>query len=191
MIKKILRNNTTWSLGANGAVALLGFINLALIAHGFSRDDAGKWFMLVTLYTLLEMLRSGWVQTPFVRYYIIADNDIERAKLTGAALQLMLFFTLIISIVVFSVFYFIKIDNSAFALAKKFTVLWLVASLPYQLLQWQLHARGLFKKLSTIKMIFPVAFSTLLLLQLWLKLKIETAVLLYALLQLSAGLIGI
>lgn len=190
MIKKILRNNTTWSLGANGAIALLGFVNLALIAHGFSRDDTGKWFMLVTLYTLLEMLRSGWVQTPFVRYYIIAEDDIQRARLTGGALQLMLFFTLIISVVVLFVFYFIRIDNSAFALAKKFTVLWLVASLPYQLLQWQLQARGLFKKLSAIKMIFPVAFSILLLLQLRFELKIETMVLLYALLQFIAGFLG-
>ena len=191
MIRKILRNNTTWTLVSNGMIALLGFINLAFIAHQFSKEDAGKWFMLLTVYTLLEMLRSGWVQTPFVRYFIMAPDDTGRAKLTGAAWQLLSLFTLIIIVVVFSAFYFIKADNTAFSLAKRFTVLWLCASMPYQLLQWQLQARGLFKKLSAIKIIFPVAFSVLLLFQLKFKFGIETVVVLYALIQLLAGLIGV
>ncbi|WP_184549237.1 oligosaccharide flippase family protein [Mucilaginibacter sp. FT3.2] len=191
MIKKILRSNTSWSLISNGITALLGFLNLGLIAHQFSKEDAGKWFMLLTVYTLFELLRSGWVQTPFVRYYVVASGKEDQAKLTGASWQLLLMFTLIITLVLFCVFTFIKIDNTAFSLAKKFAVLWLFSALPYQLLQWQLQARSLFKKLSLIRMLFPIAFTVLLLVQLKMHFAIETVVLLYALLQFLAGFVGV
>ncbi|BAU54892.1 oligosaccharide flippase family protein [Mucilaginibacter gotjawali] len=190
MIKKLLFSNTSWSLISNGATALLGFLNLALIAHHFSKSGAGQWFMLLTVYTLLEMFRSGWVQTPFVRYFVVAENDEERAKLTGASWQLLLGFTSIMSLFLL-VFYFLNIDNSAFFLAKKYTILWLFSALPYQLLQWQLQARSLFKKLSIARIIFPVTFTVLLILQSKYKLSIETTVLFYALLQFLAGIFGL
>jgi O-antigen/teichoic acid export membrane protein len=170
MLRKLLFSNTSWSLVSNGATALLGFLNLALIAHQYSKPDAGQWFMLLTVYTLFEMLRSGWVQTPFVRYFVVATGVIA---------------------LVLSVFYFIKIDNSAFFLAKKFTILFLFSALPYQLLQWQLQARSLFKKLSVIRIVFPITFTILLLFQSKFKLPIESVVLIYALLQFLAGIVGI
>jgi O-antigen/teichoic acid export membrane protein len=191
VIKKILRSNTSWSLGANGITAFLGFLNLGLIAHQFSKDDAGKWFMLLTIYTLLEMFRSGWIQTPFVRYYVVAKDDQERKRFTGASWQLLLGFTIIIAVVLFVIFSFVPIASGAFSLAKRFTILWLFAALPYQLLQWQLQARSQFKKLSIIKIIFPVTFSVLLLLETKYHFKIETVVLIYAVLQFMAGLSGV
>ena len=191
MIKKILKSDTAWSLGANGFTAFLGFLNLGLVAHLFTKDDAGKWFMLLTIYTLLEMFRSGWIQTPFVRYYVVAQSDADRKKLTGASWQLLLAFTGIIAMVLLLVFGLIPIDSSAFALAKRFTILWLFAALPYQLLQWQLQARSLFKKLSIIRVVFPVSFTLLLWVQARYHFKIETVVVLYALLQFVAGLSGI
>ena len=191
MIKKIFYSNTSWSLISNGVTAVLGFINLGLIAHQYSRDDAGKWFMLLTVYTLFEMLRSGWVQTPYVRYFVVAVNNKERSKLTGASWQLLLVFTAGISIVVSLILYFIKIDNSAFSLAKKYTVLWLFSALPYQLLQWQLQAGSFFKKLSIMRIVFPVTFTVLLLFQLKYRSSIDTVVLIYALLQFFAGFVGL
>jgi len=168
----------------------LGFLNLALIAHHFSKPDAGQWFMLLTVYTLLEMFRSGWVQTPFVRYYVVAESDDERSRLTGASWQLLLGFTLGISVFLL-VFYFIRIDNSAFLLAKKYTILWLFSALPYSLLQWQLQARSLFKKLAIIRTVFPVTFTVLLIFQWEYKLTIETTAVLYAVLQFLAGCFGL
>jgi O-antigen/teichoic acid export membrane protein len=190
MIKKILHSNTSWSLLSNGAIALLGFINLGFIAHQYSKADAGKWFMLLTVYTLLELLRSGWVQTPFVRYFVVAPTAEEKKRLTGAAWQLLIIFTLAIAAVLLPVLRFIKIDNTAFLLAKKFTILWLISALPYQLLQWQLQASSQFKKLAIAKIFFTASFTILLLFQLKFKLSIETVALFYALLQFVAGIAG-
>jgi len=190
MIKKILRSNTSWSLISNGATALLGFVNLGFIAHVYSKDDAGKWFMLITVYTLLEMLRSGWVQTPFVRYFVVAATDEEKKRLTGASWQLLLGFTLLMAIIALPVMYFFKLDSGAFFLAKKFTLLWLLSALPYQLLQWQLQARSQFKKLALAKIFFTVGFTILLVLQLKFKFNIASIALFYALLQFVAGLGG-
>ncbi len=191
MVKKLLYSNTSWSLLSNGATALLGFINLAFIARRFSQNDAGKWFMLLTIYTLLEMLRSGWVQTPFVRYFVVAKSDSERSQLTAAAWQLLLGFTVVLSLVVTVAFYFINHDaTTAYPLAAKLTVVWLFAALPYQLVQWQLQAKSLFKKLAVIRLVFPLSFALLLLLQRQWNLSIEVIALLYAMLQLLAGLVG-
>ncbi|AMR30132.1 hypothetical protein A0256_01215 [Mucilaginibacter sp. PAMC 26640] len=191
MIKKIVKSNASWSLLSNGITALLGFVNLALIARLFSKDDAGKWFMLLTVYTVLELLRSGWVQTPFVRYYVVATDKQSQLKLIAASWQLLLFFTLIFAVLGLPLMFFLKADNNAFILARKFTLLWLVAALPYQLLQWQLQAKKMFKKLAAIRLVFPLAFTGLLLVQMLLHLNIENVVLLYAALQLLAGIVGI
>ncbi len=190
MLKKLLYSNTSWSLLSNGVTAVLGFINLAFIARQFSQDDAGKWFMLLTIYTLLEMLRSGWVQTPFVRYFVVAKDNTERNNLTAAAWQLLLGFTTIIALIVTVVFYFINSSAAAYTLASQLTVIWLFSALPYQLVQWQLQAKSLFKKLAVIRLVFPLSFSVLLLLQLRLNLSIEAIALLYAALQFTAGFIG-
>jgi O-antigen/teichoic acid export membrane protein len=190
VIKKTLYSNTSWSLLSNGVTAVLGFVNLGFIARQYSKDDAGKWFMLLTIYTLLEMLRSGWVQTPFVRYHVVASGQEERSRLTGAAWQLLLLITIIISLLFIPLICFPKLDNGAFSLAKRFTILWLFSALPYQLLQWQLQARMLFKKLAVIRMLFPLMFSILLIFQLKYKLTMETVIWWYALLQFFAGFVG-
>ncbi len=190
MLKKLLHSNTSWSLLSNGATALLGFVNLAFIARQFSQTDAGKWFMLLTVYTLLEMLRSGWVQTPFVRYFVVAKDEKEQGYLIAASWQLLLSFTVVLSAVVSVVFYFINHQSVAYSLAAQLTVLWLFATLPYQLLQWQLQAKSWFKKLAIVRLIFPLSFTILLLFQLKLKLGIETLAALYAMLQFVAGMIG-
>ncbi len=190
MIKKILYSNTSWSLISNGTTALLGFVNLGFIAHQYSRDNAGKWFMLLTVYTLLEMLRSGWVQTPFVRYFAVSTNQEEKSRLTGASWQLLLGFTIIMATLAFPFMYFLKLDNGAFLLAKRFTIFWLFSALPYQLLQWQLQASQLFKKLAAVKIFFAAGFTILLLFQVKLRFSIETVVLLYGLLQFGIGMVG-
>ena len=190
MIKKLLYSNTSWSLLSNGATAVLGFVNLGFIARQYSKDDAGKWFMLLTIYTLLEMLRSGWVQTPYIRYHVVASSQEERSRLTGASWQLLLLITLIISALFIPFIYFTKQGDSAFTLARKFTILWLFSALPYQLLQWQLQARMLFKKLAIMRLLFPFVFTILLFFQLKYKLTIETVIWWYALLQFFAGLAG-
>ncbi|TWI95531.1 O-antigen/teichoic acid export membrane protein [Mucilaginibacter frigoritolerans] len=190
MIKKILYSNTSWSLFSNGTTALLGFVNLGFIAHQYSRDDAGKWFMLLTVYTLLEMLRSGWVQTPFVRYFAVSINHEEKNRLIGASWQLLLGFTIIIALLALPFMYFFKLDNGAFLLAKRFTIFWLFSALPYQLLQWQLQASQLFKKLAVVKIFFAAGFTILLLFQVKLRFSIETVVLLYGCLQFGIGMVG-
>ncbi|MDQ2753472.1 MAG: oligosaccharide flippase family protein, partial [Bacteroidota bacterium] len=190
MLRKLLYSNTSWSLLSNGATALLGFVNLAFIARQFSQADAGKWFMLLTVYTLLEMLRSGWVQTPFVRYFVVAKTEEERGHLIGASWQLLLGFTVVLSLVAGIVFYCISYRSVTYSLAFQMAIVWLFATLPYQLLQWQLQAKSWFKKLAIVRLLFPFSFAVLLLLQLKLKLSIETLAVIYAMLQLVAGLIG-
>ncbi|TFF34726.1 lipopolysaccharide biosynthesis protein [Mucilaginibacter psychrotolerans] len=191
MIKKLLRSNASWSLASNGVTALLGFVNLGLIARTFSKEDAGKWFMLLTVYTLLELLRSGWVQTPFVRFYVVSKSKFHRAKLVAAAWQLLLFFTFIFIAIGLPLMYLVKAQDDAFDLARRFTVIWLIAALPYQLLQWQLQAKMFFKKLAIMRLLFPLAFAALLLFEAKLKLGISTIALCYAALQLLAGVAGI
>jgi O-antigen/teichoic acid export membrane protein len=191
MIKKILKNDMSWTLISNGITALLGFVNLGFIAHQYAAVDAGQWFMLLTVYTLLELLRSGWVQTPFVRYYVTAQSDKVRMLLTSAAWQLLLFFTLLLAGLATPLLYILSAKNSAFVLANEYTVLWLFSALPFQLLQWQLQARKQFKQLAIARIIFAAGFTVILLVQLKFRFSIHTVVLLYALLQLLIGVMGV
>jgi len=191
MIKKILYSNTSWSLISNGATAFLGFVNLALVARLYTKDDAGKWFMLLTVYTLLDLLRNGMVQTPFVRYFTVANDDAQRSKLIAASWQLMLVITLLAAAVALPFAWFFRSGQSAFSLVKTHLPLWLLAALPYQLLQWQLQGRMLFKKLGLIRLVFPVTFAVLLVTGAHYKFNINLMAVSYAVLQLMAGVTGL
>ncbi|OOQ56708.1 lipopolysaccharide biosynthesis protein [Mucilaginibacter pedocola] len=189
-MKKIIIGNTSLSLFSNGGAAVLGFVNLACIARFFSVTDAGKWFMLLTVYTMLELLRSGCIQTPFIRFYVVASSKMQRAKLVAAAWQLILIFTLFMVVAALPFMLFVKQGDNAFTLARQFTPIWLLAALPNQLLQWQLQANSSFKKLAVVRLAFPVLFTLLLALQRLLKADIETVALWYAVLQFLTGFIG-
>ncbi len=191
MIKKIINSNTTWSLLSNGLIALFGFINLGFIARQYSQPDAGMWFMLLTVYTLLEMLRSGWVQTPFVRFYILANSYNQQLKLVAAAWQLLLAFTLLLSLFIIPISCFNTQISPAFKLAKNYTLLWLISALPYQLAQWQLQAKSMFKKLAIVRLGFTLCFTAILLLQEKYNLSINNLALLYALIQFLVGIITV
>lgn len=191
MIKKIINSNTAWSLSSNGLIAILGFINLGFIARLFSQADAGMWFMLLTVYTLLEMLRSGWVQTPFVRFYILANGYTQQLKLVAAAWQLLIVITLIISLFLIPLIIFNYQISPAFKLAQNYTLLWLISALPYQLVQWQLQAKSMFKKLAIIRLVFTLCFTVILLLQAKYKLSINSLALSYALIQFLVGLTAV
>lgn len=191
MIKKIINSNTAWSLLSNGLIALFGFINLGFIARQYSQPDAGMWFMLLTVYTLLEMLRSGWVQTPFVRFYILTNNPNQQLKLVAAAWQLLLAFTLVLSLFIIPISFFNIQISPAFKLAQNYTLLWLISALPYQLVQWQLQAKSMFKKLAIVRLVFTLCFTVILLLQAKYKLSINSLALLYALIQFLVGLTAV
>ncbi len=191
MIQKLYRSNTVWSLISNGLTAILGFANLALIAQHYSKTDTGKWFMLLSIYTLLEMLRSGLVQTPFIRYFIISETKTDKDALVASAWQILLVFTIIICAILLPFIIFYKSDDSAFSIAKTNIILWLIASLPYQLTQWQLQAKSEFKKLAIIRILFPLCFTALLIFNTFYPLSIGSISLIYALIQLNCGIISL
>jgi len=139
---------------------------------------------------LLEMLRSGWVQTGFIRNFVTAANSNVKARLTGASWQLLLLFTIVVCIILFPVSY-IRTDNGTFLLARRFTLVWLAAALPYQLLQWQLLAQSQFKKLAVVKIVFTVSFTVVLMLRSGLNLSVENIAAIYAGLLFLPGIAGL
>jgi O-antigen/teichoic acid export membrane protein len=194
MIKKMAKSNTMWSLGSNGLTALLGFVNIAMVARQYDNGDkvqAGQWFLLLTVYTMLEMLRTGWVQTPLVRYFVVAETKEERSRLIAAAWQILLLITAILAICFIPVSLFMKGDNNnAFYLAKKMTPWWLISALPYQYMQWQLQATSQFKKLAISRLFQPVLFTILLVVEKYNPFNILQLAVYYSIIMAACGLSG-
>jgi O-antigen/teichoic acid export membrane protein len=146
--------------------------------------------MLLTVYTLLEMLRSGLVQTPFIRYFIVANTKAKKDALMASAWQILLLFTLVTCAILLPFILFYNSVDSAFSVAKPNIIIWLIASLPYQITQWQLQAKSHFKKLAIIRILFPLCFTALLLYQTVQPISIINIALYYATIQFGCGIIA-
>src|SRR5688500_17078453 len=83
-IKKILVNNNFLSLAGNASAAILGFISFALLARMLSKPDFGNLMIFITLGVFFDLLRTGFLQTPLIKFSSINDEQ-EKKIVIGTA----------------------------------------------------------------------------------------------------------
>src|SRR5438552_571578 len=71
-----LNNRHFFSLAGNVVMSILSIVTMSLLYH-FLPDKAelGKWVFFLTVYTLFEMARAGFLTTATVKYYSGADKQ--------------------------------------------------------------------------------------------------------------------
>lgn len=136
-----LRSSYIRSVAAQIAGAVASFGSFVVMARMLAPADLGSWVLYLTIAGILEMLRAGLIQTPFVIYYGRASHDRDRCSLESAAWALGIGFTAILASA-----------TAVFAWAQSGGVwdllIWYpflgVASLPVQIASWRLQARAQF-----------------------------------------------
>ncbi len=108
-IAHILKNKHLQSLAGNLVPALMGLISFMLLARGFSKSNFGSWALYLSSFTLLEMIKSGGVQTALVMQ-ISGKTEKEKIKTIGAAWKLISLISLAAAVALLSVAFFKQND---------------------------------------------------------------------------------
>lgn len=107
----LLKNKNFLSLSSNLAVAVFGFLSFLILVRTLSPELFGEWVLYITAGNFIEMLRFGITRTAIIRFLSGAKKE-ERNKLIGSNWMIGLITTLIITLVLWSV-YFLFTDTIA------------------------------------------------------------------------------
>lgn len=136
LVRHILRIRQTHALLAQVGSAALGFLSFALLARLLEPDAFGAWLVYVTAFTLLDMLRSGTIQTALVRFASGASEATYR-RYVGSAWVLALGFTgLLAGMIGVAHLLLPEHTSTAFALFLWWYPLLAFATLPYHFGSW-------------------------------------------------------
>lgn len=165
LIKKILSNHNFLSLSGNASAAILGFISFALLARMLDKHDFGNLMIFITLGTFFDLLRTGFIHTPLIKFVSGVSED-EKKKVIGTAWAFGLMITTGIGILSFLIYLFLGhlIKNEGFLFFMKFVWILSFATLPFNFGAWILQSELKFNRILFIRWINLGAFVILLLL---------------------------
>lgn len=173
-----LRNKHFLALMGNAVISVFGIATMALLYHGLSKADVGKWFFFLTILSLCDAIRNGFLGTATVKFY--AGTEESRAvkvlgsvwllacALTGAALLLNGIALAGLSLA----------HSEELVLAIKWVGITFLSTMPFTVIFWKLQADEHYGKILWLRMINSgstiIAFAVLLLLK---RLTLENALL--------------
>jgi O-antigen/teichoic acid export membrane protein len=118
------------TLIGNSVDIAIGFGTVMLVTWTYPETVAGQWFLFVTIFSLLNNLRDGFIQNGLIKY-AQTEDPAARKRVYKTSLVVTLLFELSTSFVVFSLF---RVYNW-FGLAELFAY-YPVYSIPYALYRW-------------------------------------------------------
>ena len=74
-------NKTIWSLLNNGLEFLLGFGIIAIVTRFFPQEEAGKWFIFMSIFSIAGGMRDAFVQTALVKGSVGMEASKENENL--------------------------------------------------------------------------------------------------------------
>lgn len=75
-----LNSNSYWltsgvySLLTKGLTVLFGFANFYILIRLLSRDDYGAWVLFISVCTVMELVKHGFIRNPLIRYLAITEK---------------------------------------------------------------------------------------------------------------------
>jgi len=184
----IIKNQHTVAVAVQGVTAALGFASFLVIVRSLTPDAFGVWVLYLTGASMLDMLRSGFVQSGLVRHASSGDENTKNAFI-GAGLSLAVAVSLSLTVIVLIVG--LAIDQDSLGVGwKLFFDYWpvvFIVTLPLQFAGWVQQAASRFDRVLILRLIvngiFLVSVSGI---ALSTELTVETV----ATVQILAGVIG-
>ncbi len=116
-ILKAFKNNNFLSLTSNVAIAVFGFLSFILLVRSLKPGIFGEWVIYIAAGNFFEMLRFGITRIAIIRFLSGAKGE-ERMKLVGSNWYIGLIATVIIAIIIWTIYFIFptSIDVSGYSL---------------------------------------------------------------------------
>lgn len=167
ILRKVIRSNNFLSLMGNVTAAGLGFVSFALLARMLDKTDFGNLMIFITLGTFFDLLRTGFLQTPLIRYSSVQDEG-EKRMVIGSSWAFGLSITFLIGVVTFLVYLFAGkyITNEGLLSFLKLVWILSLATLPFNFAVWNLQSELKFNRIIFVRWVNLGGFVSMLVLNL-------------------------
>ncbi|HEV7351126.1 lipopolysaccharide biosynthesis protein [Telluribacter sp.] len=170
VLKKLLQNPRLLSLAGVGVSAASGFLGVMVLARTLTPTELGTWILYLTVWTFLDMLRSGLVHTALVRYHAATRDN----RYTGATWAISGAFTVVVSLLVGGAGLIgLELPDEWRLVLPQLPWL-LLATWPYSVALWQRQAEGRFDHILRLRLGFTVPFLVFVTLGFWQKWSLES-----------------
>jgi O-antigen/teichoic acid export membrane protein len=174
------------SVAVQGLTACFGFAGFLLLVRSLEPDEFGVWVLWLTAATLLDMARSGFVQSGLVRYASRSGQE-HQLQFVGSGLFLTIAATIVLVACVAAGGLLFGLSDGAWGL---FFVWWPVmgiASLPVQFAGWVQQSQSRFDRVLALRTVVNGSF--LILLVIW-STQADLSVQSVILLQICSAILG-
>lgn len=158
-MNRLLKNNSFLSFAGTLLVAISGFGSMLVLIRTQSPNNFGQWTLYLTLYSLLDMMRSGLIQTGLIRFWA----ETKDKSYTSSALVISTVFTLIAILLLGVVSIFIELNH---LISFQLPIL-LIVTIPYSLVLWQKQAENRFAAILWMRLAFAFPFLITIALAFW------------------------
>lgn len=150
--KKLFTNNNILSLTGNLSAAALGFISFALLARMLDKSAFGNLMIFITLGTFFDLLRTGFLQTPLIKFASVPDQ-MESKKVIGTSWAFGILITATIGILSLLIYWVFgdMITNVGFLTFLKYVWILNLATLPFNFASWILQTEMKFNRIIFIR----------------------------------------
>lgn len=69
-------------------ITLFGFVNFYILIRVLSKEDFGAWVLFISVASLLELIKHGFVRNPLIRYLAMSRDTEEGSSIQTASMAL-------------------------------------------------------------------------------------------------------
>ncbi len=148
-----LNNKHFLALASNGVIAVLSFVQMAIIYRKMGMDEVGTWYFFLVPLGIAESVRSGFLSTATIKFY--AGTDPKRgATVLGSVWFLALAITAGFVLVDAGFLACLKfIHDKEIALSVQWFGITFISSLPFTLIFWILMAEERYDKILWLRLV--------------------------------------
>jgi O-antigen/teichoic acid export membrane protein len=152
-VNTFLKKPQVLSLTANILASSAGFLSIWVLVRLLNPTDLGAWMLYLTIFSFADMLRSGSIQTAFIR--LAADRSYTFVKgsawLISLGITLLLIFILYLSLLIFP-------SDQVSSKASHYLALLFLVSLPSTMAVWFMQSAGKFNIILYIRLLVALPF---------------------------------
>ncbi len=101
-VKKYWFPNGAYSFLQNMVLFISGFAGFILLVRFYDKAEFGSWALYLAITSFADVARAGFVTNALVKYASIQNSKSEYAKVLSGSLLLHIIFTLILTLIIYS-----------------------------------------------------------------------------------------
>jgi O-antigen/teichoic acid export membrane protein len=149
----IFKNKNILALSGNIIISGFSLITMSLLYRSLSKSDAGTWFFFLSIQSLAEAFRGGFLNTATIKFYAGAEKERAQSVL-GSVWLAALGITMVLVIASGISWLFLPlIQNFQIIVVIKWIGLTFISSLPFTVPIWILMAEENYTKILWLRLV--------------------------------------